>query len=173
MASTEKILLCGFMGSGKSSVIERLNFHDGGGEWVFEDLDQLIYENWATGFKQLGDWIESVGWERFRMVEGEMLAELLADSKKRVLALGGGTVEHHGKILENWYSSMVWIDVDFAVCWERVKQNTNRPMVKLGKNALETLYEQRLEGYKKAQVHLNQIESELLDSVGQLLSRLE
>ncbi|GAB4018658.1 MAG: hypothetical protein Fur0010_19970 [Bdellovibrio sp.] len=173
MASGEKILLCGFMGCGKSTLLEKMKINDLEKDWKYDDLDELIYQNWASDFPDLGAWIETVGWERFRRVEGDILKEVLEDTQKRVIALGGGTVEHHERLLQDWFSRMFWIDVDFAVCWERIKKMTHRPLVKAGKNALEVLFEQRIEGYQKAKGHLNRIEAEQIDSVRYLVDRLE
>ncbi|PIP94664.1 MAG: shikimate kinase [Bdellovibrio sp. CG12_big_fil_rev_8_21_14_0_65_39_13] len=172
MASTEKILLCGFMGSGKSTLIEKLRENEVASDWQFLDLDQVIFEREGKGFEFLGQWIEYVGFERFRLSEADILSELLDSPKSMVLALGGGTIEHHQKILEPWFSNMVWLDVDFALCWERISHHHGRPLVKSGRNALENLYQDRVEGYSKAQGRLNKLEIDYIDTLDHLKERL-
>lgn len=172
MASTEKILLCGFMGCGKSTLVEKLRSNELGSDWKFLDLDQVIFEREAKGFEILGEWIEHVGFDRFRLIEADILSELLATDNSMVLALGGGTIEHHHKILGPWFSKMIWLDVDFALCWDRIAHHTGRPLVKSGRNALENLYEDRVSGYAKAGGHLNKLEIDYIDSLSQLKDRL-
>ena len=80
-----KIVLIGYMGSGKSSVgklfAQRLNY-------AFKDLDvQIEQEEGVTVSKLFAD----KGEIYFRKKESEILKQLLSSSKNLVLATGGGT----------------------------------------------------------------------------------
>lgn len=85
-----KILICGFMGSGKTSLLEKLK-KNSGSYAAFHDLDDVLLGRFGESFKSLGDLIEYRGWDYFRRVESEVLGEFLSASDENlVLALGGG-----------------------------------------------------------------------------------
>ena len=80
-----KIILLGYMGSGKSTVAKKLaralNL-------PFIDLDDFIVENEKKSIKEI---FESKGEIYFRLQESKYLKILLDDPMDAVLALGGGT----------------------------------------------------------------------------------
>lgn len=80
-----KILLLGYMGSGKSSVGQRLAevLH-----LPFYDLDQEIESKLGQSISEI---FENKGEIYFRKTELQVLNDLLASKNSYVLALGGGT----------------------------------------------------------------------------------
>lgn len=68
---TERIFLIGFMGSGKSSIGERLAQRMG---WQFVDTDRLIEATHHTTIAQI---FAQQGESAFRAIECEVLAQLL------------------------------------------------------------------------------------------------
>ncbi len=80
-----KIILLGYMGSGKSTVAQELAAILG---LPFTDLDDYIIEKENMSIKDI---FKSKGEIYFRLQESKYLKELLAYQKDMVLALGGGT----------------------------------------------------------------------------------
>lgn len=80
-----RIVLCGYMGSGKSLIGKKLarKLHVD-----FVDLDQKI-EEWTK--KSIPDIFKEKGEIAFRRLEAEVLEACLLDNSDDVLSLGGGT----------------------------------------------------------------------------------
>lgn len=85
-AAVERIVLTGFMGSGKSTIGLKLAEQLG---WRFVDLDSLIEQRDGRTVPHI--FAES-GEPAFRALESEALTSLLAE-RQIVLALGGGALE--------------------------------------------------------------------------------
>jgi len=86
-ASTERIVLIGFMGAGKSTVGAMLAAQLG---WPFVDLDSSVA---ATAGKPVPQILADHGEPHFRQLESQHLAATLAQPVPLVLALGGGAIE--------------------------------------------------------------------------------
>ena len=80
-----KIILVGYMGSGKSAVGEQLAASL---NYKFVDLDQAIAQE--TG-SSISDLFATKGEVYFRKIERKLGAKILTDSSNLVLATGGGT----------------------------------------------------------------------------------
>ncbi len=80
-----KIVLCGYMGSGKSQVGRLLASKLG---LVFFDLDNQIEKNQQKSIKKI---FSEKGEIFFRKKENEVLKELLNAPENFILSLGGGT----------------------------------------------------------------------------------
>jgi shikimate kinase len=83
------IVLVGFMGAGKSTVGSLLADRLG---LPFTDSDQVIEQRAGRPVRQI---FAEEGEPAFRALEHQVIAEIL-DGPARVLALGGGAVEHPG-----------------------------------------------------------------------------
>lgn len=81
----KKILLLGYMGSGKSIigklVAERLQF-------PFHDLDQLIENRFQMAISEI---FRQKGEIHFRKIEHQIFQEFMSNEESFVLSLGGGT----------------------------------------------------------------------------------
>lgn len=147
MATCSKILIAGFSGAGKSSLMRALK-PEAPGEWdLFDDLDQLIMKANGKKHKDLAQLIEEVGWEKFRLWERQALEGWLKEEEKGVLALGGGTLsplvwELFGK---NRKIKFCYLQVPFEVAWDRLNLQSDepRPLVKLGKIQLHKIFQER------------------------------
>ena len=80
-----KIVLLGYMGSGKSTVGKQLAAHLG---LRFIDLDSYIEEKLNTTIPEL---FRTKGEIFFRLKEHKLLKEVLEDQEDIVISLGGGT----------------------------------------------------------------------------------
>tara|TARA_Y100000780_G_scaffold232594_1_gene268661 strand:+ start:330100 stop:330570 length:471 start_codon:yes stop_codon:yes gene_type:complete len=140
--------LCGFSGAGKSQYLKELSNSEQYKNYQFYDLDDYIFSS-LTGYSGLGEAIEDKGWEWFRSTEQSKLMELL--NRENVwVALGGGTLTQDlVKKLKSYENIKgFWLNTDFETCWSRIEGDTNRPLVKKGKQALRELYLEREPLYK-------------------------
>lgn len=161
-----KIVITGFMGSGKTLVARelarRLNL-----EMV--DLDERITEREGRSPAQL---IVEEGETTFRSIESVVLRELLQTDNARVIALGGGAwIQEVNRNLINQHGYLtVWLDVPFEVCWSRIETSgDDRPLGKTREQA-QALYDRRRPVYELANVY---VPATAWDTVEDLVSRLE
>ncbi len=147
MTNSSKILIAGFSGSGKTSLLHEAR-NIAPSDWEsFEDLDQLILKSRGKGHKDLASLIETHGWEKFRLWERQELEGWLKEEGKGVLALGGGTLSP--LVWELFRTSrkikFCYLDTDFETCWKRLTQEgeEKRPLVLRGKAELSTIYLER------------------------------
>ncbi len=141
-----QLVLVGFSGAGKSSVLRALGHELKG--FLCRDLDQLT----SKGYKSVAEMIQLVGWEKFRAAEVEALERALNEGGAQVLALGGGTLTEGWPILEQFYHvKVVYLECPFELCWQRIQQHTEeRPLVQQGEAAMRELFKQRKPLYEKA-----------------------
>lgn len=164
-------LLCGFMGSGKTTLMERLQ-----NEIEAIDLDHLVVEKLQIkGFASIADFVDEEGWEEFRYLESDNLSLLLdnyQESQQDVLiALGGGAVnEMNLSMIEDTEAELIYLDVPFETCWQRIKNDTSRPLVMEGQQACFDLYKERQKYYRRAQVRVDPESVKNLQSFKDLIS---
>lgn len=147
MASCEKILIAGFSGAGKTSLLGALK-PLAPEEWDhFDDLDRLILKNFGKAHPNLASLIEEVGWEKFRLWERQCLESWLKEEGKGVLALGGGALSPLVWELfsKNRKIKFCYLKVPFELAWERLNLQTDeeRPLLRLGKLKLQQIYSER------------------------------
>lgn len=145
MIRREKILIAGFSGAGKTSLMREIEFLAPEDNWSFDDLDQLIMKQHKVN--ELRILIETHGWEKFRLWERQALEGWLKEEGKGVLSLGGGTLS---QMIYDLFSpsrkvGICYLHAPFEVCWERLHLEgaEPRPLVKLGKGELHRIYEER------------------------------
>ena len=135
------ILVCGFMGSGKTTFIENFSQNELG--YLIFDLDKVVCAELGISYNGLGDWIKKHGIEEFRKKEIANLKLLLGQGTRKIIALGGGTIEAQGfNELKN-ESKMIFLNISFDTCFSRIKDDSNRPMTVLGEEGLRELYNKR------------------------------
>lgn len=120
-----KIVLIGYMASGKSAVGRFLSQNL---EYSFMDLDDYIEKKEG---KSISSIFEENGEIYFRKIEGEYLQELLDLEEDLILSLGGGTPcygNNMKKILEN--STSYYLKTSIATIHARlVNEKSKRPLV--------------------------------------------
>ncbi len=115
-----KIFLCGFMGCGKTRIGRVLAKQAG---MNFADLDKYIVDHEKMTIPEIFD---KYGEAHFRGLEAKYIAEMADNS---VVALGGGAIINDGTAKTARESGkVVFLDVDFEVCYERIKDDSNRPL---------------------------------------------
>ncbi|MBR6394977.1 MAG: shikimate kinase [Ruminococcus sp.] len=136
------VFLCGFMGCGKTTVGKLAAKKLGCG---FCDTDDLIERTLDMTIPEI---FEKKGEPFFRHVEAEIVRSLCG--KTTVAACGGGAMLNSdtASAAKASGSAVVFLDVPFETCYERIAGDTNRPIVmKSTKEELNALYDQRKSVY--------------------------
>ena len=123
--SVERIVLTGFMGSGKSTIGRRLAERLG---WRFVDLDNLIEERDGRTVARI--FAES-GETAFRAMETEALLSSLRQCRI-ILALGGGALEtlaNRQALSSASKACVVLLSAGFDILYERCQQQIARTAV--------------------------------------------
>lgn len=137
------IYLCGFMGSGKTTIAsllaDKLNY-------IFLDTDQLIQEKENKKIREI---FESEGETRFRELENEVLKEVIASQNKTVVALGGGSLirkQNQASVKKDGF--LIYLKTDLQTISTRIASDPARPLLK--EASLESLFDLRKPGYEGA-----------------------
>jgi shikimate kinase len=145
-----KIVITGFMGSGKSTVASALASRL---ESEVVDLDQAIESETGQSASEI---IEQSGEAAFRQIESGILRGVLEDSASEIGALGGGawTLETNRRLINEHGALSVWLDAPFDHCWKRIVETGGaRPLARTEAEA-KTLFTQRRPAYELADVHV-------------------
>lgn len=163
-AEIKRVVLCGFMGAGKTTTGRLLAARLG---WRFQDVD-LVIEN-ETG-RKISEIFAQFGEPHFRDLEHKTICRLLEETGI-VLALGGGAVEHAGT-RERLLSSPDTFFVHLYVSMETVVRRCGgtesiRPVFN-DRARLQQRYDNRLPLYQQA--HLTIATNDI--SAGEVAERL-
>lgn len=137
------IILCGFMGSGKTVVGNELSKIMGR---RFVDTDELIEQKQGVAIKAI---FASHGEDYFRDLEFECCKNV-AELKNCVVSTGGGalTFERNVEALKE-SGKIVFLDASFEVICDRIGNSNNRPLFRDRDKARE-LYNERKSKYLSA-----------------------
>lgn len=136
-------LISGFSGAGKSTLLAELREVLSLKSFHFVDLDSYLVGLFGIKEEKLGEYIEKIGFDSFRKKEKEALFEILSQSSPVIISLGGGSLTKEVVEALSEEVTIVYLKTPFSVCFERIKDDSNRPLVKLGKEKLEKLYQER------------------------------
>jgi shikimate kinase len=147
----ERIVITGFMGSGKTKFAAALSQHLRCG---MVDLDLTVTERSGQSPAEI---IKQVGENAFRIVETESLRHVLEQDDARVIALGGGTwtIKENRDLIAQHDCLTVWLDTAFELCWQRIVDSGEniRPLAPDMTTAL-ALYEARRGSYALAELRI-------------------
>lgn len=137
------IVLCGFMGSGKTVVGRELAKIMGA---KFVDTDELIEKEQGVAIKAI---FAAHGEDYFRDLEYEMCKKV-AQMKGAVVSTGGGamTFARNVEAIKQG-SKVVFLDASFDVICDRIGNSTTRPLFQDREKA-KKLYDERKEKYLSA-----------------------
>lgn len=137
-------LIAGFSGAGKTYLLEQIKMQEAFSSFDKFDLDHEVARFLSIEPSVLGAWIRENGMERFRRNEAEVLERLLRGDQQ-IIALGGGsyTEDLHKMLLQKKEVAAFHLDTPFATCWERIRNDQNRPLVAVGEEELEKIYRKR------------------------------
>lgn len=124
--STVKIILIGYMGSGKTTIAKRLSNHL---EVKFLDLDDYIEQAEEMSIRDI---FKNRGEVYFRKKETEYLREVLDQNEDFVLSVGGGTpcFGINMQLINNATPNSIYIKSDLSVLCDRLmKEKEKRPLI--------------------------------------------
>ncbi len=137
------LAIIGFMGSGKSSVVDVLKY-----SYAFAtiDSDKAIEEQTR---QSVTDYFKENGETAFRNLEYGIL-DKYKNHSNLILSCGGGIVTHLPslQLLQQYYRT-VWIYTPVSVCWDRIKEQRHRPLVQSSQQFFD-LYQHRIASYHQA-----------------------
>ena len=146
MIDNKNIILCGFMGSGKTTVGRLLaNLTNR----QFVDMDSYIESQQQTTISQI---FKNFGEETFRDLETKAAMELSKETGL-VIATGGGTLTFQNNVdILKTNGIIVLLDTSLAAIKERLKGDTTRPLLQSpNRNAvIDELYQKRIATYRNA-----------------------
>lgn len=164
------VVLVGMMGSGKTSVGRRLAKVLG---WPFQDADWAIEDAAGTSISNI---FAEIGEVEFRKRERQVIARVLDDRQRQVLALGGGSfvaTETRGLIKQRAIS--IWLDSDIDILVRRTGRRGDRPLLTTGdpREILSRLLDERSATYAEADITVDSSSGSLGDVVDRALAALE
>ena len=137
------IVLCGFMGSGKTIVGKELAKIMG---CKFVDTDELIEKEQGVAIKAI---FATHGEDYFRDLEHDMCKKVAA-MKNCVVSTGGGAMTYQRNVdAIKKGSRVVFLDASFDVICDRIGDSTTRPLFRDRQKARE-LYDLRKDKYLAA-----------------------
>lgn len=167
-----KLFLCGFSGAGKTTLGDRLSKST---EFQVLDLDEEIFNRMGSGHDDLGEYIEEIGIEEFRKDELDMLKLLDQNFKENYLIiLGGGALETREvrEFITEIEGTLIYLDASFEECWSRLKNVSDRPLVKKGEKYMKALYDSRVSLYREAELTLSQEQAKDIFKIEDLIKLL-
>ncbi|MDE6520842.1 MAG: shikimate kinase [Ruminococcus sp.] len=137
------IFLCGFMGCGKTTVGKILAKKMG---CSFYDTDELIVENQEMTIPEI---FAQKGEPYFRQIEADIVKSMCG--KSAVISCGGGAMINPdtAKAVKDAGETIVFLNVDFETCYERICGDSNRPIASSStKDELKERFDKRYVLYK-------------------------
>nr|WP_297307274.1 shikimate kinase [uncultured Flavobacterium sp.] len=152
----KKIILLGYMGSGKSTIGQILS---NATNLAFYDLDKYIEERQQKSIKEI---FQTDGEIYFRKIEHQYLNDILNLNEEAIISLGGGTPCYANNHLhfekENVFS--YYLKASIKTLSERLeKESSKRPLLDQNEDDLETFIAKHLFDrsffYNKARYKIN------------------
>lgn len=163
------VYLCGFMGCGKSHIGRMLSSELGR---KLLDLDRYIVENEGMSIPEI---FSKYGEPHFREMEADYIRKL---SGGYIVATGGGAlINDNTAEFARQSGFSVYINASFSTCYERIKNDSNRPLVVNNTvEELKKIYNTRSEIYRRnsmAMVNGNARDSIICGEIIKLINYFE
>jgi len=129
------IVLIGYRGTGKSTVAGHLS------SLLQRPCVCLDEEIQKRAGKSIPKIVSEHGWDHFRDLESEVVADV-AEQDDRIIDAGGGVIlreENVRRLRGNGY--LIWLTAPPSILIHRIKDDTQRPALKQGKTFLEEVEE--------------------------------
>ena len=130
------------MASGKSTLAKKAAIESGR---QLVNIDKEIEYDHSMSISEIFD---KFGEGYFRDKEREKLKEVFK-SDNQIIDCGGGAAIFNPDLIKN-NSYVIFVDTEFEVIWERLKDDNTRPVIwNKTKEQLKELYDNRLKIYKR------------------------
>ncbi|WP_338750063.1 shikimate kinase [Bacillus sp. FJAT-52991] len=139
------IFITGFMGAGKTTIGKLLaaQLHV-----PVIDTDVYIEQQEGTAISEI---FRHKGEAYFREAETAVLQKLCTNERKLVTTGGGIIMKEKNRQLMKQHGSVIFLEADLAVIFDRLKDDTSRPLIQNQEQSrIQQLYEKRLPLYKEA-----------------------
>ncbi|MGO9434510.1 MAG: shikimate kinase [Terracidiphilus sp.] len=167
--AVRRIVLTGFMGSGKTTVGPLVAARLG---WRFVDVDDVIE---AEAAARIAEVFARDGEDSFRDREHAAIARLIG-TEDLVLALGGGAIERaetRESLLKTPGTLLIHLEVDLATTLDRCRGTERSRPVLADRANLVSRYERRLPLYRTAHISIGvdalapeQVAAAILEAAG-------
>ena len=144
MPTMKNIILCGFMGCGKSTVGRLLSKQAGFG---FADIDEYIVKSYGMSINEI---FAKYGEETFRKMETDACKHF-SEKGSLVISSGGGTVMNAENVsLLKKGGIIVLLDVSLEELKRRLKHDRSRPLLQAPNpdKRIEELFNSRIDTYR-------------------------
>lgn len=140
-----KIVLIGFMGSGKSTVGAQLADQLG---YAFVDLDSLLLQQ-NPSFGDIAEIFTKHGEDHFRALERACVRSQ-REAQETVISTGGGSIIQAENIeqLRAHGGLLIYLDTSFAIIQQRIGTETSTRPLFMDVNKAKTLYNTRRQLYE-------------------------
>ena len=139
-----KIFIVGMPGSGKSTMAKYLSSET---SFKYLDLDEEIE---LKSNKSVSEIFEIDGEESFRILEKEILSEIIQKKEKFILATGGGTPSYDDNMKKmNENGITIFLNTSLEILIERISRKTKRPLFNSTnvKEKVSKIFDERIKFY--------------------------
>ena len=147
-----KIILIGFMSSGKTSVARILSIKK---NIIHMDTDLEIERKFSL---KIGEIFDKYGESFFREQETMVLKKIKNSNLKMIVSTGGGTPIHSSNMKKlNKIGKTIYLESSFEFLYENLKRDKeSRPLYKMhNKKELNKIYNERIKIYSNAHLKIN------------------
>ena len=164
----KKIILCGFMASGKTTVGKALAEEI---EIEYIDTDEFLIETYEMDIPTI---FEKHGEDYFRDLEHD-IAKKVSKMTSGVISTGGGmlTFDRNGEVLKKG-GTIICLVRDFDKIYEDLLSDTSRPLARdKSKEELKQMYDMRILKYQKYADHTVENNGSIEDCVKKIISIID
>lgn len=163
------LILIGYMGSGKTSVGQRLAEKD---KLPFVDTDHYIEEQQSCSIKTI---FEQQGEEAFRAMETDCLHKLLKEERQRVISVGGGLpLREENRSLLKQLGLVIYLKAEPDTIFERIRGDVTRPLLQTDnpRKKIEEMMACRESAYLKAAELVIRVDGKTINEVTEEIEEL-
>ncbi|MDA9590128.1 hypothetical protein N9R38_00280 [Candidatus Actinomarina] len=166
--SSNTAFLVGFMGSGKSSILNILKLNT---EIHTIDLDDIVLKESKNDLESIEQLFEKHGEEYFRDCEVKAFQKIY-QNPNTVISLGGGSMISSpikSKVLKSEHT--FYLKNEFENLWKNI-EDSKRPLVYGGKDNVMKIYLERLDTYKHCKNTIDMSKHSLQEASEIIINRL-
>lgn len=165
----ENIILIGFMGCGKSTVGICLSYKM---KCVLEDTDKRIEKEQGKTISQI---FEENGENFFRDLETECLKNMIEESSKKIISVGGGLpVREENRRLLQQLGTVIYLRITPGKVLERLEGDTTRPLLQCNNpiEKIENLMNERAPLYEECANYIIDVDEKNINEISKEIVRI-